>query len=72
VVSFGALAKDLCRVGASSSLTPVGRGGLRATATGMIRPEGLSLADSEARRADASPATDHQLTRLASHSSCDY
>jgi hypothetical protein len=31
--------RDLCRVGASSSLTPLGRGGLRPTVAGLIRPE---------------------------------
>jgi hypothetical protein len=74
VVSFGALGKDLCRIGAGSSLTPLGRGGLRARAAGMIRPEGPSLAGSEAKRSEAaeSPAVGHQLTRLASHSRCDY
>lgn len=40
LIAFGTLGKDLCRVGAGSSLTPVGRGGLRASASGMIRPEG--------------------------------
>jgi filamentous hemagglutinin family protein len=39
VVDFGALGKDPCRVGAGSSLTPVGRGGLRPSASGLIRPE---------------------------------
>jgi filamentous hemagglutinin family protein len=39
--------RDLCRVGASSSLTPLGRGGLRPTAMGWTRPEGVAtmLAD---------------------------
>jgi hypothetical protein len=40
LIAFGTLAKDLCRVGAGSSFTPVGRGGLRASASGLIRPEG--------------------------------
>jgi len=39
MIDFGALGKDPCRVGARSSLTPVGRGGLPATASGLIRPE---------------------------------
>jgi len=39
MIDFGALGKDPCRVGAGSSLTPVGRGGLPATANGLIRPE---------------------------------
>ena len=38
-IDFGALDRDPCRVGAGSSLTPVGRGGLPATAGGAIRPE---------------------------------
>jgi hypothetical protein len=33
--------RDLCRVGAGSSLTPLGRGGLRPTALGWTRPEGV-------------------------------
>jgi hypothetical protein len=40
VIDVGPLGKDLCRVGAGSSLTPVGRGGLRPSAAGLIRPEG--------------------------------
>src|SRR6185295_19058500 len=39
VVDFGAFGKDPCRIGARSSFTRVGRGGLRTTSTGMIRPE---------------------------------
>jgi len=39
MIDFGALGKDPCRVGAGSSLTPVGRGGLPPTAGGLIRPE---------------------------------
>jgi len=39
MIDFGALGKDPCRVGAGSSLTPVGRGGLPATASDLIRPE---------------------------------
>jgi hypothetical protein len=40
VTDFGALGKDLCRLGVRSSFTPVGRGGLRPRSAGMIRPEG--------------------------------
>jgi hypothetical protein len=40
LIASGTLGKDLCRVGAGSSFTPVGRGGLRPLASGMIRPEG--------------------------------
>jgi len=39
VVDFGAFGKDPCRIGARSSFTRIGRGGLRSTSTGMIRPE---------------------------------
>jgi hypothetical protein len=35
----GPLGKDVCRLGTSSSLTPLGRGGLRPTSAGLIRPE---------------------------------
>jgi hypothetical protein len=38
IFDFGNLGADLCRVGEGSSLTPVGRGGLRATAGGWLRP----------------------------------
>jgi len=38
-VDFGALGRDPCRVGAGSSLTPLGRGGLPASAGGLMRPE---------------------------------
>ncbi len=48
VIDFGALGKDPCRVGAGSSLTPVGRGGLPPTASGLIRPE-LKLMEIPAR-----------------------
>ena len=50
VINFGALGKDLCRMGARSSFTPVGRGGLRPSSTGMIRPEG-ALAQTTASEA---------------------
>ncbi|OGA69606.1 MAG: hypothetical protein A3G81_29830, partial [Betaproteobacteria bacterium RIFCSPLOWO2_12_FULL_65_14] len=39
MIDFGALGKDPCRVGARSSLTTLGRGGLPATAGDAIRPE---------------------------------
>ena len=39
MIDFGALDRDPCRVGAGSSLTPLGRGGLPARASGLIRPE---------------------------------
>jgi len=74
VVSFGALGKDLCRIGARSSLTPLGRGGQRATAAGMIRPEGLHVAGSESAAATRPRRdTDEQpVIRTASYNRCDY
>ncbi|MGB0127678.1 MAG: hypothetical protein WBP72_08565, partial [Rhodocyclaceae bacterium] len=39
IVDTSALSHDLCRVGAGSSLTPVGRGGLAPSATDALRPE---------------------------------
>jgi hypothetical protein len=42
LVSAPVLSRDLCRLSGASSMTPVGRGGLRPTATGFIRPESLS------------------------------
>jgi filamentous hemagglutinin family protein len=39
MIETGPLGKDLCRVGTGSTLTPVGRGGLRPAATGLIRPD---------------------------------
>ncbi len=50
LIETGPLGKDLCRVGAGSSLTPMGRGGLRPSATGLMRPDG------PATRAVAGPA----------------
>ena len=68
VVTFGRLGKDLCRVGASSSLTPLGRGGMRATSSGMIRPEApMVIARSDARRDDQ---TAH-ATRVESSYRCE-
>jgi hypothetical protein len=39
LIETGPLGNDLCRVSAGSSLTPLGRGGLRHSAAGLIRPE---------------------------------
>jgi hypothetical protein len=39
LITFAALSKDLCRAGAGSSLTPLGRGGLRPIAAELMRPE---------------------------------
>jgi filamentous hemagglutinin family protein len=41
-VDLARVAKDPCRLGTGNSFTSVGRGGLRPTATGMIRPEGAA------------------------------
>jgi hypothetical protein len=56
LVSSAPLGKDLCRVGAGSSLTPLGRGGLRAIASGMIRPESIRLSGGLDREAAGSAA----------------
>ena len=72
VVSSAALGKDLCRVGASSSLTPLGRGGLRATATGMIRPEGQYSGIASAAASARRDTDDRWVTGLAQHNRCDY
>jgi len=68
VVSFGTLAKDLCRLGASSSLTPIGRGGLRAAASGMIRPEGPMVI---ARAKAHTSGTGAQIATAASSYRCE-
>jgi filamentous hemagglutinin family protein len=39
VIEGRTVSRDLCRVGAGSSLTPMGRGGMRPTALGFVRPE---------------------------------
>jgi hypothetical protein len=52
IVDPAPLTRDLCRLGAGSSLTPIGRGGLRPTALGMIRPERIRAPSA----ADASQA----------------
>jgi filamentous hemagglutinin family protein len=59
MITTGALTRDWCRLGASSSLTPLGRGGLRPTASGLIRPDrGSDVATSrEAPHQTALPAT---------------
>jgi hypothetical protein len=45
LISFATLGKDLCRLSAGSSLTPLSRGGLRPLSAEMIRPESaLALA----------------------------
>jgi hypothetical protein len=73
VIDVGPLGKDLCRVGAGSSLTPVGRGGLRPSAAGLIRPEGpVVLADGGRRAADAREPALWGLGRAAivAHNDC--
>jgi hypothetical protein len=44
LLSFGGLGRDFCRVGSTSSLTPLGRGGLHQTSSGLIRPERIEPA----------------------------
>ncbi len=48
VIDYGALSRDLCRVGLGSSFTPVGRGGLRISSRGWIRDEGKLGSGSQA------------------------
>jgi large exoprotein involved in heme utilization and adhesion len=52
VVTFGKPAEDLCRVGAGSSLTPLGRGGMRPIASGPLRSEG-PVVSAQTQRIDA-------------------
>jgi filamentous hemagglutinin family protein len=63
-MSFGTLGKDLCRLGAGSSFTPVGRGGLRPTASEMIRPAGMAVAAEQATFVAATTALTGQDTRI--------
>ena len=57
LIETGPLGKDLCRVGAGSSLTPVGRGGLRPSATGLIRPDGPAALAGGRQSASWTPAS---------------
>ena len=50
------LARDLCRLGAGSSLASAGRGGLRPGAAGFIRPEISSLTTTHRASDHAAPA----------------
>jgi len=72
VISFGALGKDLCRMGARSSFTPVGRGGLRPGSTGMIRPEAQTTASEAATGGHAAIADMRDGTRLGALAECRY
>jgi hypothetical protein len=68
VINFGALGKDLCRVSAHSSLTPLGRGGLRPVSSSLIRPEGDTRAiASNDHAAAASP----ERIQAVSRNRCD-
>ena len=69
VISSAALGKDLCRLGASSSLTPLGRGGLRATASGMIRPE---IEMTSARSETSAHENIAKVTGNVATGRCDY
>jgi large exoprotein involved in heme utilization and adhesion len=72
VISFGALGKDLCRMGARSSFTPVGRGGLRPGSTGMIRPEAQTTASEAATGGHAAIVDMRDGTRLGALAECRY
>jgi hypothetical protein len=54
------LTRDLCRRGAGSSLTPIGRGGLRPNAYGMIRPESHAASGPLARAESRTAASDRR------------
>jgi filamentous hemagglutinin family protein len=69
IADTAALPKDLCRIGAGSSLTPLGRGGLHSVASGMIRPEGRILLTDANRSAEATSSG--QLARAAIHGRCE-
>ena len=68
VINFGTLGKDLCRVSAQSSLTPIGRGGLRPVSSSLIRPEGDIRA--VASNDHDAPASQERI-RVASRNRCD-
>ena len=67
------LGKDLCRMGAGSSLTPVGRGGPRPTASGLIRPDGaaaFAVSSGDAVTQPARPAVSRVALRTTARR-CD-
>jgi filamentous hemagglutinin family protein len=65
------LGKDLCRGGSGSSLTPMGRGGLRPSAEGLIRPDANPGAGRRQAAAAVQSAGSVRLAR-ASHLDCRY
>jgi hypothetical protein len=70
VIDLGRLAKDPCRVGTKSSFTPVARGGLRPTATGLIRPERVDMPSHEATARDTQMQAGQQVAQLEQPSEC--
>jgi hypothetical protein len=50
VIKPGTVGRDWCRLGAGSSITPLGRGGLRPIAAGLIRPDTSAVYEPSARR----------------------
>ncbi len=65
--------KDLCRLGSGSSLTPIGRGGLRPTAAGLIRPESVAaLSVSHGAMGAAASRYSPRYTQAVTAYGCDY
>jgi hypothetical protein len=71
LIALGPLGKDLCRVGAGSSLTPLGRGGLRPTSAGLLRPETVTLRETQeshvSQRQTAAVSADADNTPLRAY-----
>jgi hypothetical protein len=74
IVDVGAISKDLCRIGAGSSLTPLGKGGLRPIASDLIRPElPVASAPGQARpRNELEPTVLRQQDVAQSAYRCEY
>ena len=72
VITVGKLGMDLCRVGATSSFTSLGRGGLRPSAAGMIRPERSSQTTKEeiAKMRESARVAGRQLAELRVLADC--
>jgi filamentous hemagglutinin family protein len=68
----GALNRDLCGLSAGSSLTPIGRGGLRPTASGLIRPDNIVVtARDDKREAESTSRTSMPQTKEVTAYRCD-
>ncbi len=62
IIDTSALSRDLCRVGAGSSLTPIGRGGLAPSALDALRPESPSPSTNQRFRVTPSASGTSSLT----------